>query len=332
MNYYRIPSVTVGLLVRNGEKFISETINSILAQTFKDFELLISDNASTDETERICREYAKIDKRIRYVRQTENIGAIGNFNFLVRLAKGKYFKWAAADDLIAPTFLASCIEVLECQPKFILCHSETVTIGGSGEELPNDIICSSGAAESPLEGYLGRYRPSQRFKDVLLGKTAVMDYWGVIRTAQLRAAGQRLPYIGCEKVFMAKLSLQGRFAEIPEKLFAYRMHPDSFSSQTTAKAQQTWCNARSEVKRYPRLVFLRGYLDAVATSRLSFTERILCYIAIARYLLQVSKWPRVIRGSLFGAEFGEGNTEVLRANVVTQETGIRRRTAHDIWM
>jgi len=94
----QVPKVSVGMPVYNGENFIREALDSLLAQTFTDFELIISDNASTDRTEAICREYAAKDVRIRYERQGENRGAIANFKFVLDEAQGEYFMWAAADD------------------------------------------------------------------------------------------------------------------------------------------------------------------------------------------------------------------------------------------
>lgn len=94
-----IPTVSIGMPVYNGERYIKEALNSLLAQSFKDFELIISDNASTDNTEIICREYNDRDPRIRYVRQSENKGAVANFQFVFDEAKGKYFMWAAHDDV-----------------------------------------------------------------------------------------------------------------------------------------------------------------------------------------------------------------------------------------
>jgi len=95
---YLLPIVSIGMPVFNGEPFIREALDSLLAQTFTDFELIISDNASTDNTERICREYCSKDKRIRYVRWPENRGGFKNFKFVLDEAAGKYFMWAAADD------------------------------------------------------------------------------------------------------------------------------------------------------------------------------------------------------------------------------------------
>jgi len=109
----RIPKVSIGVPVYNGGPFIHQALDSLLAQTFTDFELIISDNASTDETEKICKQYEKKDIRIRYVRQSQNRGALWNFNFVLQEAQGEYFMWAAADDLWLPTFVSECYIVLE---------------------------------------------------------------------------------------------------------------------------------------------------------------------------------------------------------------------------
>ena len=113
------PKVTIGMPAYNGAKTIEKAINSLLAQTFKDFELIISDNASDDETENICRRYALKDSRIHYLRQNKNIGAHANFNFLISKATEKYFMWAADDDWRSPEFLEVNVSALERNKKFV---------------------------------------------------------------------------------------------------------------------------------------------------------------------------------------------------------------------
>jgi len=316
----RKPKITLGLLVYNGERYLGQTIDSILSQTYGDFELLVSDNASTDETEDICRSFAALDSRITYIRQRENIGAMGNFNFLASRATTDYFKWCAADDLIAPIFLATCIEFLESQPDFVLCHSSTSTIGFDDGELPNDIIKSSGASERIPIGPSEEYHPWQRFRDVLLGSTAIMDLWGVIRTAQLKDTGLLSPYVGYEKVLMAALSLRGRFAELPQQLFSYRIHRDSFSSRIAEDARQEWCDPAAKQTTYPRLKYLDGYFDAINKSPLSQVQKMLCRVAIGRYLLQVSKWRRVLLESILRRQLIDGNVEILKRHDIAKQS------------
>src|SRR4051794_3298661 len=93
------PKLSIGLPVYNGENFLAHAVDSILAQDFRDFELIISDNASTDRTAEICRGYAESDPRVRYVRFETNQGGSRNFCYVFELARGEYFKWAAHDDV-----------------------------------------------------------------------------------------------------------------------------------------------------------------------------------------------------------------------------------------
>jgi glycosyltransferase involved in cell wall biosynthesis len=109
----KAPRVSIGLPVYNGEPFIRDALDSLLAQTFSDFELIISDNASTDETETICRDYAAKDGRIRYLRWPENRGGVPNFQFLLDEAVGEFFMWAPADDWWSDNWLAENVKELE---------------------------------------------------------------------------------------------------------------------------------------------------------------------------------------------------------------------------
>ena len=116
------PRVTIGMPVYNGAALVGAALESILAQTLTDFELIISDNASTDATAEVCRSYAAKDRRIRYYRNEKNLGAAPNFNRVVELATNgvPYFKWAAHDDVIAPTFLEKCARVLDAAPQSVV--------------------------------------------------------------------------------------------------------------------------------------------------------------------------------------------------------------------
>src|SRR5581483_7973034 len=119
------PKVSIGLPVYNGENYLAQAIECLLAQTFSDIELIISDNASTDGTEAIARDFAARDRRVRYVRQPLNRGAGWNFSETFRLAQGEYFKWAAHDDLCAPTFIERCVKVLDVDRELVLCFSRS---------------------------------------------------------------------------------------------------------------------------------------------------------------------------------------------------------------
>ena len=128
-----IPLLSIGLFVYNGERFIEKALDSILNQTFTDFEVIISDNASTDRTGDICRLYAQNDRRIRYYRNEKNMGAGWNVRRVCDLATGKYFEWAAADDMLEPGFLRACVETLEADPGYVVAHSKTRVVDENGK-------------------------------------------------------------------------------------------------------------------------------------------------------------------------------------------------------
>jgi glycosyltransferase involved in cell wall biosynthesis len=113
MEKHESPIVGIGLPVFNGESFLRRALNSLLAQSFVNFELVISDNASTDKTREICEEYAGLDARIRYIRQASNLGGLENFNFVLRETNGQYFMWAAVDDQWDPEFIQTLLAALE---------------------------------------------------------------------------------------------------------------------------------------------------------------------------------------------------------------------------
>ncbi len=107
------PLVSIGLPVRNGERYVGEAVRSVLDQQYDRLELVISDNASDDGTEEICRQFARSDPRVRYHRQPQNIGLVPNFNAVLHLARGTYFKWIGDDDWLTPTYVTRCVEVLD---------------------------------------------------------------------------------------------------------------------------------------------------------------------------------------------------------------------------
>ncbi len=129
--------VTIGLMTYNrAGSYLPATLDSILAQTYKNFELVISDNASTDNTEEVCRAYVKNDPRIKYIRQKENIGYVANVNFLRTQVRGEYFVWICDDDLWAPAFLKKCVALLEANPQAIMAAANLIDFDDKGNRTP----------------------------------------------------------------------------------------------------------------------------------------------------------------------------------------------------
>ena len=129
MSAMNTPKLSIGIPVYNGENYLEKAIQSFLTQTFQDFEIIITDNCSTDRTQEICQKYVTLDPRVHYFRNETNLGCTGNFNRVFQYAKGKYFKWAPHDDLYEPTFLEKCVEPLERAPGVVLCYTRTTVIG-----------------------------------------------------------------------------------------------------------------------------------------------------------------------------------------------------------
>jgi glycosyltransferase involved in cell wall biosynthesis len=219
------PRVTIGIPVFNGERFLGETIASIEAQTFPHYEVIVSDNASTDGTEAICRAYAARDPRVRYVRNEHNIGAARNFCQLVALASCEYFKLANADDLCDPPLVAQCVAVLDAHPEVVLCYGKTTLIDDKGRVLDR--------YEDNL--HLPQPRAAERFILALHRLRLVNVLQGVMRTAALRRTGQLGRYFGADTVLVPELTLHGQFHELPEFLFYRRMHAAALSSVKTVE-------------------------------------------------------------------------------------------------
>jgi glycosyltransferase involved in cell wall biosynthesis len=288
------PRLSIGLPVYNGEKFIKEAIDSLLAQTFEDFELIISDNASTDQTEQICRAYAEKDERIRYYRNDKNIGCACNFNRVFELSSGEYFKWAAYDDLHAPNFISKCVEVLDQDSTIILCHSQVYFIDEQGKFLQNyDIKLKADSL-----------KPQDRFQE-LLAKHLSYQCYGVIRASALK----RIPLMGgygnADGILLLRLGLIGRFYEIPEYLFFARSHPGqslsmffpnylSFTDNNQKSAlsvlpdfyaYSVWFDSANEGKLLlPHWRIIWEYLLSIWCSSLSFDERLCCHKSLHQQL------------------------------------------------
>jgi glycosyltransferase involved in cell wall biosynthesis len=209
------PRISVTLPVYNGERYLEQAIASILGQTVGNLELIISDNASTDATEEICRSFAARDRRVRYFRQQRNIGASPNFNVCYELASGEYFKWAAHDDFLEPTYLAACLEALDADPDAVLCQS-VVRIVDDNDRLIEVF--------RPIGPAAGGSRPSERFA-ARIRNPRCLDIWGVIRATALRDSVLIGSYVGMDRALLLELALRGRFLLIDQPLFSNRDHP-----------------------------------------------------------------------------------------------------------
>jgi len=266
-----LPKVSIGLPVYNGSRYLASAIESILGQTFRDFELVLSDNASTDATPDICHAYASRDERIRYLRQDHNIGAGPNHNFCARRATGEYFRWASHDDIMEPEYLAKCVAALEASPDAVLCHSKTRIIGDREE-----------AFATHLAG-LDAPRPSDRFAAVILQPHWCVEIFGVMRTSALLRTGLMAGYFGGDKTLLAELALLGRFLHVPEPLFVNRDHPERSLRAVPFHKRQEFHDTGSARRRVTHWALYTDYWRAVRRHLPDGAEKARCYGHLGRW-------------------------------------------------
>ena len=279
------PRLSIGMPVFNGERYLKESIQTLLDQTYEDFELLISDNASTDSTQEICRDFANIDERIRYIRNPTNLGAVANFNRVIEAARGEFFKLASHDDRHAPEFLQRCIVALDQDQEAVLCHSKTIEIDQFGQTIKEDKHIYK--TDSPY--------PHVRIADLIaLGHHHQM--FGVIRLEALRKTPLFGAFFKADVVLLCRLALLGRFYMVPEALFFKRYHPrQSVVLATKPELYCHWWDPNLEGKRlYPRARLLKEYIKAISESPLTLKNRILCYLTLPARLggYSANAWHR----------------------------------------
>lgn len=269
------PRASLGLPVRNGEHFLERQLESLAAQSFEDYTLIISDNGSTDATEQICREFAARDPRIRYHRSHVDHGLAWNWNRVFDLSDAPYFKWVAHDDEHAPEFLSRCIGVLDADPSVVCCHSASLDIDDHGQ-----VIRLWPARTLPASS-----SPHVRFADMLRPYPAFQNF-GVMRVDALRRTGLHRPFPSSDLVLLAELSLQGRLVEVPEPLFRRREHAArSVRAFPTARARRAlYAGASSKGPRLPALQLTVEMVRAVHHSPVTGRERLLCWLALRRWL------------------------------------------------
>ena len=272
------PRVSIGLPVYNGERYLSEAIESLLNQTFHDFEIIICDNASDDRTEAICRSYASRDQRIRYHRNGKNIGASANFNLSFRLATGKYFKWAAHDDLHGREFLLQCVEILDEDPRVVLCHTDVQYINEHGENIENPPAPLPDAS-SPI--------PHIRFAQLISMRHWCLDIFGVIRKDVLSRTPLISDYVGSDRNTLVTLALLGRFQRLPERLFFTRDHGKRSVRRIPLHLRRGWFNPnRKYCISLPHWRIWFEYVKTLWDAHISHREKGLCVRYLMSWLYQ----------------------------------------------
>jgi glycosyltransferase involved in cell wall biosynthesis len=273
----RTPRVSIGVPVFNGAEFLAPALDSLLAQSYRDFELIISDNASTDSTETVCRERAQRDPRVRYYRNETNLGGRHNFNRVFELATGEYFKWAAHDDVHEPTYLERCVEVLDRDPGAVAAHTRIRDIDENGNTLK--VVSFEMETDTP--------DVVTRFRELARREHSCTVIFGLMRADMLRRTRLLSNYADCDRVLLAEIGLAGRIVEVPDVLFHHRQHGNrSVRQYRSRQTRNAWFD-QSQAGRpmFPYTRQFLGHLGAIRRARVSAAEKIACAAHMPRWLI-----------------------------------------------
>ena len=243
-----MPKISIAMPVYNGERYVAQAIESLLGQTFGDFEFVISDNASTDGTEAICRRYAAADPRVRYVRRATNIGGPRNFGYVFSLCKGTYVKWTTADDYSDPRFLEEAVAVLDAEPDVVLCFPRTRVIDADGR---------------PIRDYddnldIRDDSPRRRFREVYARIGLCNAQLGLMRRDAMLRTGLMADHQASDADFLGEMALLGKFRMLPEVRFFRRFHPTA-SSWARSDSSHQLAYYRPGAKAPPRFDLWRRF-------------------------------------------------------------------------
>ena len=300
--------IAIGLPVFNGEAYLPQALDSILSQTYADFDLIISDNASGDGTEGICRDYARRDSRIHYRRQAINVGAAANYNFVFQQCDSQYFKWAAHDDVLHPRFLEATVEALDSRSEIVLASPASALIDEAGELLISsptrgEVVDRSGVCWPRLpedNPGLTASDPAVRFEAVMLKMVMAVEMFGLIRRSALMHTDLHGKFVGSDKVLLAQLAIAGPFWLGPEVLFYRRCHSKQFSSTKSGTYRAAWFSGQRETIARQQFRLLSAYCRSVRGAHLSPWQQANCFRSILQRALFRSHPLRRLTNGLVG--------------------------------
>ncbi|WP_298459849.1 glycosyltransferase [uncultured Cellulomonas sp.] len=318
------PLVSIGMPAYNAEAFIVPAIESLLAQTVTDLEVVVSDNGSTDATERLCREIAARDPRLRYVRQPVNRGGAANFAavFDLRHPDALYFKWAAADDVHEPGYLAAVLDVLRSDPSVAVAHTATDDIDEHGLHLRGWDDQGLRADDPDV---------AVRFASLSQRNHECFSIFGLVRADLLAATHGLGRYPESDRVLLAELSLRGRLVDVPQVLFHRRQHAGrSVREYPSARSRTAWFNPDLVGRPvFPEWRLGRGYVEAVLSAPLSPADRSRCLAQMVRWGGQHA--PHLARNvARTGVDLARGEVRPGRGARPAGPSGAAARTLGDV--
>jgi glycosyltransferase involved in cell wall biosynthesis len=270
------PHVSIGMPVFNGEPYLEKALRSLLSQTFPYFELIISDNASTDKTGEICLDYANQDARIRYHRNEANEGFCKNQNRVYELANGRYFLLAHHDDIRTPQYLELTVPILDADPSVVVCYSKTSDIDANDQLLPRI---------DPVLRF-DSFQLRDRFRDVIRMDHICEPDFGLTRNDILKKTKFHGCYADSDRVLLAELALYGRFHRVPETLFFRRAHPlQSTALAPDRRSRTVWFNPQNRSKLlFPHFQQFVEYVKVIRRAPISPQDHLWCYAEMLRWV------------------------------------------------
>lgn len=308
----KIPRVSIGVPVYNGAKFLTATLNSILAQTFTDFEVILCDNGSTDSTPQICDDYAARDSRVRVWRSPKNLGPAANYNKCFALSRGELFKWQAGDDVIAPTFLEKCIAKLDSDPSLVSVYSLSKRINERGE-IFGEYECELDLAHESAATRFARYifvdhRKHHAAELWGVTRASAMEYWHPVKGA----------FPSADRIVISRWLSCGKLARVEEYLFFDRQHTGrSEVCVDRAKVRggsriaqkigcgplppyQWWDACKKDKIVFPEWKWITEYYRSAIFGPMDVFEKIACTAVVSGLVVKFT--PRLLRDVLIAAE------------------------------
>jgi glycosyltransferase involved in cell wall biosynthesis len=259
------PRVSIGMPVYNREKYVAASIEAHLNQTYGDFELILTDNCSTDRSEEICREYAAKDSRIQYYRNPRNLGAAGNYRRCFELSTGEFFRWTPSDDLVSLNLLERAVDILDHDPSVFVAYPRTKLIDAEGNV--------TGDFDEHL--HLMDEQPSKRWIGVQQNIRLGNLHYGLNRADQFRKTGLMRNYNGGDFPLIAEMSLYGKFFEIPDAFFYRRMHEEASSAMKNSADVMAFYDPQKRSKLFLyNWVHLGANLNSVRRAPISLIEKL----------------------------------------------------------
>ena len=272
----------IGLPVYNGQRYLGAAIESHLSQSFGDFDLVISDNGSTDATPEICMGYASKDKRVKYLRSAENRGILWNHRrvFAAMESPTPYFRWAGADDIVGPGLLEAMVAVLDARPEVEAVMPDTKNID------EHDAIIGSMGRVLDLQSS----DVFERAHDILVANYQHVIAYGLLRASTLRLMRTGPDYVGWDPVFIWELALRGKIVQLAGPVLLRRFHPGSISRVKTVKEMRKWVEPNSKAgMNFPHWTWAYERARALFACPLSTRDRLRIGMFLARYTM----WQRV---------------------------------------